>query len=152
MTLEKVKKVIIDHKSIFYLQSVFSCYIYTDPLRSKRGNDVARAPEPIFEQDSYRIIQIDQGCEFFNPHVKKVLLKYNIVFYHSHSPIKVALAERLIRIIRLLISRYCTLKNTAAFIHDLDKIMLIYNQRPHRSLFNTSPQEVHHSENTHFHK
>ena len=26
--------------------------------------------------------------------------------------------------------------------------MLIYNQRPHRSLSNISPQEVHHSENT----
>jgi hypothetical protein len=39
------------------------------------------------------------------------------------------------------------LKNTPAFIHDLDKIMLIYNQRPHRSLFNVGPLEVHHSEN-----
>jgi hypothetical protein len=58
------------------------------------------------------------------------------------------LAERLIRTIRLLISRYCTLKNTAAFIHDLDKIMQIYNQRPHRSLSGVSPQEVHCSENT----
>jgi hypothetical protein len=70
--------------------------------------------------------------------------------YPSHSPIKAALAERLLRTIRLLISRYCTLKNAAAFIHDLDKIIMIYIQRPHRSLFNAIPHEVHHSDNTHF--
>jgi hypothetical protein len=88
------------------------------------------------------------ACEPVNPHVQKVLLKYNTALYHSHSPIKAALAERLIRTIRLLISRYCTLKNTSAFIHDLDKIMRIYNHRPHRSLSNSSPREVHYSENT----
>jgi hypothetical protein len=54
----------------------------------------------------------------------------------------------LISTIRLLISRYCTLKNTAAFILDLDKIIQIYNQWPHRSLSIVSPREVHCSENT----
>ena len=73
-------------------------------------------------------------------------MKYSTLLYHSHSPIKAALAERLIRTIRLLISRYCTLKKKTAFIHDLDKIMLIYNQRPHRSLSNSTPTEVHHSD------
>jgi hypothetical protein len=36
---------------------------------------------------------MDRGSEFFNPHVEKVLLKYNAMLYHSHSPIKAALAE-----------------------------------------------------------
>ena len=65
------------------------------------------------------------------------------MLYHSHSPIKVGFTERLIRTIRLLISRYFTLKNTAAFIQDLNKIMLIHNQRPHRSLSNFSPLKAH---------
>jgi hypothetical protein len=73
-------------------------------------------------------------------------MKHNTILYYSHSPIKAALAERLIRTIRLLISRYCKLKNSAAFIHVLDKNMLIYNQRPHRSLSNSNPTEVHHAD------
>jgi hypothetical protein len=77
-------------------------------------------------------------------------MKYNTMLYHSQNPIKAALVERLIRTIRLLISRYCTLKNTPAFIHDLDKIMLIYNQRPHQSLSNSTPTEVHHSDHDTF--
>ena len=64
-------------------------------------------------------------------HVEKVLLEYNTMLYHSHIPIKAELAERLIRTIRLLISRYFALKNTTASIQDLDKIILIYNHRPH---------------------
>jgi hypothetical protein len=67
-------------------------------------------------------------------------MKYNTMLYHS--PIKAELAERLIRTIRLLVSRYCTLKNTPAFIHGLDKILLIFNQRPRRSLSNSTPTEV----------
>ena len=136
------------YKYILVAISIFSRYAYAIPLRSKRGVEVARAIESILEQDSYRKIQSDRGSEFVNPHVQKVLLKYNTTLYHSHSPIKAALAERLIRTIRLLISRYCTLKNTSAFIHDLDKIMQIYNHRPHRSLSNSSPRDVHYSENT----
>ena len=33
-------------------------------------------------------------------------------------------------------------------MQDLDKIMSIYNQRPHRSLSNPSPLEIHQSYNT----
>jgi len=134
------------YKYILLAISVFSRYAYAIPLRSKRGVEVAQAIESILEKDSYKKIQTDRGSEFVNPHVAKVLEKYSTLLYHSHSPIKAALAERLIRTIRLLISRYCTLKNTPAFIHDLDKIMLIYNQRPHRSLSNSTPTEVHHSD------
>ena len=137
-------------KYILLAISVFSRYAYSVPFQSKRGNEVAKAVESIFGQDSYKKIQTDRGSEFINPHVNTILLKYNTILYHSHSPIKAALPGRLMRTIRLLISRYCTLKNTAVFIHDLDKIMQIYNQRRHRFLFDTSLQEVHYRGNTHF--
>jgi hypothetical protein len=69
------------------------------------------------------------------------------MLYHSHSPIKAALAD-LMRTIRFLISRYCTLKNTAVFLLYLCKIMLIYDQHSHQSLSNVRPLEAHHSVNT----
>jgi hypothetical protein len=69
---------------------------YVVPLCSKRGDEVARALESIFEQDSYGKIQTNRGSKFVNTQIKKVLLKYNTILYQSHSPIKVALDERLI--------------------------------------------------------
>ena len=65
------------------------------------------------------------------------------MLYNSHSPIKAALTERLMRTIRLLSSRYCKLTNNVAFTQDLDKIIQIYCQRLHLRLSNISPQEVH---------
>ena len=44
---------------------------YAVSLRSTRDGEVGRALESIFEQDSYRKIQTDQGSEFVNPHVKR---------------------------------------------------------------------------------
>ena len=104
---------------------------------------VAEVLENIFEQDCYRKIQTVPGCKFVNLHIRKVLLKSNTIFHHSHIPIKVVLVEQLMQTIRLLISRYCTLKNNTAFIHGLDKIMLNYNQHPHQSLSNFTSLEVH---------
>ena len=98
------------YKYILVAISVLSRYAHAIPLRSKRVVEVAPALESILEQACYRKIQTDRGSKFVNPHVQKVLLKYNANLYHSHSPIKAALAERLIRTIRPFISRYCTLK------------------------------------------
>ena len=61
----------------------------------------ARGLEYIFEQDSYRKIPMDRGSEFVNPHVKKVLLKYNTTLNHSHSPIKAALTETFVRTLQI---------------------------------------------------
>ena len=63
---------------------IFSRYAYTVPLRSKRGDLVYKALESIFEHNILRKIQTDRG-ELVNPHVKKVLLKYNARLYHAHS-------------------------------------------------------------------
>jgi hypothetical protein len=79
--------------------SVFSCYAYAILLRSKRSIEVTQAIKSILKQDCYRNIQTDRGSKFVNPLVKKLLLKFNTILYHNHSPIKAALAERLIRTI-----------------------------------------------------
>ena len=112
-------------------------------MRTKRDIEISKVIESILDQDGYGKIQTDRGSELVNPRAEKVLLKHNKMLYHSRSPIKVVLAKQLIKSIRLLISRYCKLKNTVAFIEYLDKIIQIYIRSPHLSLSNGSPQEVH---------
>jgi len=65
-------------------------------LHSKRDDEVDRALESISEQDSHRKTKTDRGSEFVNPHVKKLLFKYNTMLYHSYNPIKATLAESFI--------------------------------------------------------
>ena len=67
---------------------VFSRYAYFVPLRSKSGDKAARALESIFETDFYRKIQTEWVREFVNRHTKKILLKANIILFHSNSSIR----------------------------------------------------------------
>ena len=144
----RFKDDIIDRRSIFCLQSVFLVAMHMPFHCVQREAMNLQEPLNLYLNRILMKIQTDRGSEFVNLHVKKVLLKYNRIVFHSHISIKAAMGERLIRTIWLLISRYCTLKNTAAFIQDLDKMMLIYTQRPYRSLSNQSPLENRHINNT----
>lgn len=134
---------------ILIVVSIFSRYANAIPLKSKTGAEVAKALDTILTQEPYRKLQSDRGTEFLNPKVKHVLNNHGTHMYHSHSPIKAAIVERLIRTIRLLISRYCTLNNTANFIPDFEKILKIYNEKEHSSL-NKSPIEAHQDNSINF--
>ena len=112
LTLDKIQR---RYNSSYKYILLCIYYAYVILLRSQRGDEVDRALESVFELDSYRKKQTDWDSVFVNPHVKKFLLKYNIILYHSFSPIKVALVERMIRKIRLLIPRYCILKKYYCF-------------------------------------
>ena len=81
--------------------SVFTHYAHVIPLGTNISDENAKAIENLLEQRLYRQISTDRGSEIVNSHVEKVLLKYNIMLYHNHSPIKAALAERLIKTIRI---------------------------------------------------
>ena len=120
---------------------------FFDFRQGSKNLEDAKTLESILERDCYRTIQTVRRNGFLNQHVKRVLSKYDTMPYDSHTPINAALAHRLIRTVRILISRYYTLKNNAPFIHGLDKIMMIYNQHL-IDLRNLSPLEFHHGENT----
>ena len=144
LTRDKIQRRQKDsYNYILFIIGISNLYAYFIPLQSKSGDEVAKALESILEMNCYKKIQTDRDGEFVNPQIMKVLLKYNTIPYHSLGPIKTILGERLIITIRLLSSRNCILKNTTIFIHDFDKIQLIYNQRPYQSLSNSTPLEVH---------
>ena len=55
------------YKYILLAISVFSRYAYAVPLQSKRGNEVAKALESIFEQDSYKKFKQTVEVNFLIP-------------------------------------------------------------------------------------
>lgn len=128
---------------ILLVVSIFSRYAIGLPLKSKTGSEVAKALDTILSNEPYKKLQTDRGTEFINPKVRSVLNKHGTLLYHSHSHLKAAIVERFIRTLRLLISRYCTLNNTATFIGNFQKIIKIYNEKEHSSLLNKSPIEAH---------
>ena len=89
-------------------------------------------------------MQSDEGKEFFNRHVKRLLEKYGIHHYHTHNrETKASLVERFLRTYQGVLYRMLTEKNTSKFVNQHKKIISSYNRRRHAGLNNRTPHYVH---------
>lgn len=85
------------HKYLLCVIDIFSKRAQIEPLKSKRGQEVAAAFKKIFKKygTTPKNIQVDQGTEFFNPFVKQLCIEHNINLYHSYNKeIKASIVER----------------------------------------------------------
>ena len=87
----------------------------------------------------------DEGKEFYNKHVKKLLQSKRIILYSTSSrEIKASIAERLIRTLKGKLYRYMSHHNTRTYINVLPSIIDSYNNTPHRGLGNNkTPFQIH---------
>lgn len=113
---------------------ILSRHGFARPLKTKTGNEVASAIEDIFKT-SDRIpkrLQTDQGKEFYNPAVKRVLEKYNVELFSVKSPFKSAMVERWNRTIKSKIWKLFTSRNNRKWLESLPQIVNAYNNSVHR--------------------
>ena len=113
---------------------ILSRFGWARPLKTKQGQEVAKAIEDIF-QTSERVpkrIQSDLGKEFYNPSVKQLLEKYEVELFSVKSPVKAAMVERWNRTIKSKLWKYFTSRNTYRWLEVLPKIVQSYNHSKHR--------------------
>ena len=126
------------YKYILVLVDVFSRFAQTvhDALKkilnSRHFNNIKR-------------LNMDEGREFYNEEVKKLLSSEDIILYSvSSKKIKAAIAERFIRSLKGKLFRYMMHQNTKKYIHILPDIIKSYNLTQHRGLGGGhSPTEIH---------
>ena len=113
---------------------ILSRYGWARPLKTKKGSEVANAIEDIFETSGRmpKRIQTDQGTEFYNASVKRLLEKHNIELFSVKSPKKCALVERWNRTIKTKMWKYFTSRNTYKWLEVLLKFVDAYNHSKHR--------------------
>ena len=93
-------------------------------------DEIGRPPKQIF---------CDRGGELKNQLVRRLLDERGIVMMHPSSDIKAGLVERANRSIQLIIYTYLGDSESSRYIDQLDRLVLTYNDRPHRSLKYMSP-------------
>ena len=122
---------------------ILSRYAWARPLRSKQGNEVSNAIKDIFEtsQRKPKRIQTDQGTEFYNVTVKRLLSDNDIELFSVMSPKKCALVERWNRTLKTKIWKYFTSRNTYRWLDVLPKIVYAYNHSKHR-IIKMKPADV----------
>jgi transposase InsO family protein len=115
---------------------ILSRHAWARPLKTKQGKEVSLAIKDIFESSHRKPkrIQTDQGTEFYNVYVKRLLDENNIELFSVMSPKKCALVERWNRTLKSKIWKYFTSRNTYKWLEVLPNIVHAYNHSIHRTI------------------
>ena len=135
-----------NYRYLLVCQDMFSRYVYTKFLKNKKAQSVASGLKKILEEThhNYKYLQSDEGTDFYNNKVKKLLETYGIHHYHTYNrETKASLVERFLRSYQSVLYRMLTEKNTTKFLKHHRKIISSYNKRRHSGLKNKTPQYVH---------
>ena len=136
------------YKYILVFIDVFSRFVQVVPIKRKDGITVADALKTILDSGYFNglsRLNSDEGKEFYNQHVNKLLKSKGIVLYSTSSrEIKASIAERVIRTIKSKLYRYMSHNNTRQYVDVLSDIVESYNNSSHSSLGNKqTPLQVH---------
>jgi hypothetical protein len=130
------------HRYILFAIDIFSRYLHARPLKSKSGPDVAEAIESIFKETiPPKLLQTDQGLEFYNQHVRRILDEYDVELFSVYSEKKAAIVERVQRTIQERMYRAFTYQGNYKWLDLLPKLIESYNHSYHRSI-KTMPAAV----------
>lgn len=112
---------------------VFSKMAYAEPLKDKTGLEVTHAMDRILRKVSHhnhqhiKNLQTDNGTEFYNRSMKRLLEKYKINHYSTFSLNKAAIVERLIRTIKHRMYMQFSLQGNYRWVEILQQIIDDYN-------------------------
>lgn len=125
------------NKGYKYILTMINCLskvAFAIPLKDKSGPEVAKALEPILARHKMKHFHTDQGTEWFNQHVNKLMKKYNINHYYTFSELKASIVERLNRTLKAKMYKLFTAKGSYEWLTILPAIVKSYNNTKHRTI------------------
>lgn len=140
----------VDHKinrGFKYMLNVidtFSKFAYIEPLKKKDGPSVSEAFERIIKKSDNppKLLHTDAGKEFLNTNFQKILKKYNIKMYQTHSEIKSSIIERFNRTINQKLKIQFEVQQNNKWIDIIDKLLYEYNFKDNHRTIGMKPSEV----------
>ena len=143
MVVEKYSRQNKNYKYILVVLDLFSRFAWARPLKTKTGLEVSQALKDIFTKSDRKPTRIwsDDGTEFFNAHVQKLLRDNNIMLYSTFNEPKAAIAERFIRTLRRKMEMHYIVTQSTVWYKDLQSMIDEYNSDVHRSI-GMSPNEA----------
>lgn len=122
---------------------IFSRFVWTFPLKTRKGTEMAKALSEIFKTagQTPHNIRTDKGTEYLNSNVKELLKRKKVKHFVSQNSVKACYAERAIKTIRKKIARLLTRNKTHRWKDELVNITQSYNSTYHRGIGKT-PKSV----------
>ena len=84
----------------------------------------------------------DQGKEFYNSHVKELLLERGVHHFATFQDVKAQIVEHFNHTLREDILQYTTDRQMLHYIDALPDFLYGYNHRPHSAIFPYAPMDV----------
>lgn len=125
------------NKGFKYILCVIDCFTkfaWTVPLKSKTGVEITKAMSKILAVRSPKLLQVDNGKEFYNKTFDSLMKKHNIKKYITYSTVKACMVERLNRTLKSLIYREFTARGSRSWISFLPVLVDKYNNTKHRTI------------------
>lgn len=125
-----------ENKGMKYILTIINClskFGHAIPLKSKSAVVVAEALESILKKHKMNHLHTDQGTEWFNKNVKKLMEKYEINHYHTFSDMKASIVERWNRTIKEKMWKHFTAQGNYKWLSLLPEIVKKYNSTKHRT-------------------
>lgn len=87
--------------SFLLVIDIFSRYIWTVPLKTRKGLELKNALHSIFQQGRLpHVFRTDKGSEFVNTNVKRLMNSNKIKHFVTQNSVKASYAERAIKTIK----------------------------------------------------
>lgn len=129
------------YKYILTMINCFSKFAFAIPLKTKSGDEVAKALEPIMQSYKIKHLHTDEGKEWFNTRVKSLLRRFNINHYITYSGKKAVFVERFNRTLKSKMWRLFTERGSYRWLDILKGLVDEYNETVH-STIKMKPKDV----------
>ena len=142
--LTKISKYNSGFKYLLTCIDVLSKYAWVQPLKTKTGKELVPAMRKMFQyRGAPKLIHTDQGTEFLNAHVKRLLNEQHgvVKLFFTFSERKASIVERFNRTFKSLMFKYFTKHNTYRYVDILQALVERYNNSYHRSI-KMKPRDV----------
>ncbi len=128
-------------KFILIIIDTFTKYVWVEALKNKTAKECTKGIIKILKKNQPKLLQTDNGTEFYNNEFQSIMNKYHIRHYSTYSSIKAGMVERVIRTIKNKIYKYFTSTGSWNWINSIFKLVYNYNNTKH-STIKCSPHEA----------
>ena len=125
------------NKGFKYILCVIDCFTkfaWAIALKSKTAKEVSNAMSKILLKRSPKLLQLDNGKEFYNTTFDTLMKKYNIHKYSTYSTMKACIVERFNRTLKEKMFREFTARGSQNWISILPSLINEYNNTKHRTI------------------
>lgn len=127
------------NKGYNYILTVINCFTKVAdalPLKDKTAHTVVEAMRQIIQRDrnKMKLLQTDNGKEYYNTLFKKLMMEYNIKHYSTNSEMKASIIERFNRTLKNSMYKMFSQKGSYQWHDSLSDLIKKYNNSYHRTI------------------